>query len=222
MSCPSYEEFVSKLKSSMSENVQLPGEESHLKMLPGSRHRLLASMEEVKRKQPKKSAVCILLYPIDDVPHFCLTQRNSYDGVHSGEVCFPGGSYDQEDKTLKNTALRETWEEIGVVRSEIEIIARLTDLYIPPSNFLVSPFIGICSYTPTFQPDPREVESVINVPVASLLDESLVKSKKIPTAGKTMDAPYFDFYDKHVWGATAGILSELKAIISTFSSTSSL
>ncbi len=98
-------------------------------------------------------------------------KRNEYDGPHSAQVSFPGGAWENRDRTLQHTAIRETREELGI-SGELEILGSLTDLHIPVSNFLVTPFVGWMAETPLFKPDPTEVQYVIEVPLQSLLSSS--------------------------------------------------
>lgn len=164
---------------------------------------------------PRLSAVMLLLYPIDYKPHFCLMQRPVYEGTHSGQVSFPGGKMEDDDLNLRDTALRETFEEVGIQQDKIQIMGELTQVYIPPSNFLVSPFIGFLDERPVFQPDDYEVDEVIEVPVDLLLDHSIVKETHIPMGkeGVRMKTPYFEIENRIVWGATAVMLSEFKEML---------
>jgi len=149
--------------------------------------------------------------------HFPLIQRPDYDGVHAKQMSFPGGKKDEEDESLKITALRETKEEIGIDPSKIEIIGSLTELYIIASNFNVLPTIGILRELPDFIADKHEVDEVIEVKLEDLMDDGKQKEKPLTILqGITINAPYFDLNDKVVWGATAMILSELKQILRPF------
>lgn len=197
-------------------NEELPGHLAHAQMAPGKRPTASAVLK--KGIKPKLSAVLILFYPSKDLPHFSLIQRPIYQGVHSGQISFPGGKIDEEDDNLKETALRETWEEIGVPKEKINILSELTDVYIPPSNFLVTPFVGFCAEEPVFKIDPIEVEEMIAVPFTVLMDDKMVKSKdmKFNQNSNTVKVPYYDILNRTVWGATAVILSEVKEILNKF------
>jgi 8-oxo-dGTP pyrophosphatase MutT (NUDIX family) len=156
----------------------------------------------------------VLLYPIDDIIHTVLTLRTSYKGVHSGQVSFPGGKREQDDENLIATALRETWEEVGVPDYDIEVGGGLTELYIPASNFIVTPYVGIVKERPEFQPNHREVEKIIEADLHILMDDTLRKQTQVKIGENlTIDAPYFDIDGQIVWGATAMMLSELAEII---------
>jgi 8-oxo-dGTP pyrophosphatase MutT (NUDIX family) len=130
--------------------------------------------EESLEKPAKPSAVLVLLYPFENEVHVTLMKRPVYSGVHSGQISFPGGKKESYDQDLTATALREAEEEVGVDRSDIEVIGELTDLFIIVSNFKVKPVIGLTDKKTDFILDPREVAGVLNV---SLKDLNLPKYK---------------------------------------------
>ena len=114
-------------------------------------------------KTPRRAAVLALFYPDqNNDTKFLLTQRASYKGTHSAQISFPGGKCDLNDFNLEETALRETDEEVGVSNKNVHIIRQLSDTYIPPSNFLVAPFMGYVNFTPSFNPN-YEVAKIIEV-----------------------------------------------------------
>ena len=123
---------------------------------------------------------------------------------------------------LKQTALRETAEEIGILRENINVIGCLTDVYITPSNFLVKPFIGVINQKPDFILDLVEVEKIIPVNLFSLNDKSIRKEKSIlQSGGYKVKTPYFEIEGLTVWGATAMMISELNAVVEKIKITSS-
>ena len=196
-------------------NFNLPGEESHKLMAPYKRTK--ASSIIKSEKQPKLSAVLMLIYPKNDIPHFTLIQRTDYKGTHGGQISFPGGKQEAEE-SLKETALRETFEEIGIAPDKIQVLGEITQIYIPPSNFLVSPFIGFLDFEPVFTPEVKEVEEIIEVKISDLMDDQRIKQKKIKVGKHTenptlMDVPYFELNYNTVWGATATILSEVRQML---------
>lgn len=156
-----------------------------------------------------------MIYPKKNVPHIVLMKRPEYNGAHSGQVSFPGGKKEIEDVDLQATALRETEEETGILRSEIQVIGKLTELYIPPSGFLVEPYVGYLDAQPIFTPDEREVAELIEMPLDLLLDDTIVERKKIHIKSHNVyiDTPYFNIQEHVVWGATCMMLSELKQIL---------
>jgi len=193
-------------------SLPLPGEEAQYKMANAERRMNLARLKVPEN--PRQSAVLILLYEKENSIKFPLIIRPVYDGVHSGQVALPGGSFDDKDKNLQSTALREAEEETGILRNNIQILGKLSNLYIPPSNFLVTPFVGIHTGSPTFIPDSVEVARIVEMDLEKIMDEKLIREKKMKLAsGVSVLTPYFDFDGLTVWGATAMILSEFKSVL---------
>lgn len=160
---------------------------------------------------PRLGGVLILLYCADDEFHVVLTQRPDYDGVHAGQVSCPGGRHEPPE-TLGQTALRETWEEVGVPPADVELLGEMTPLYVMPSDFEVHPFVGryIGAGRPDFVPDRREVASILEVPLRLLLDPATRAEEEMELrGGLRLLVPFFRVGEQRVWGATAMILSEL-------------
>jgi 8-oxo-dGTP pyrophosphatase MutT (NUDIX family) len=191
----------------------LPGINAQLKM--SSMRRFLEISSSVKPLHPTYSSVLILLFPVNGEAFTVLMKRPDYGGVHSGQISLPGGKFEPDDETLMKTALREAQEEIGIHPESVHIIGRLTDLYIPPSRYLVSPFIGWTAHRPQFIRDPNEVAEVIEVGIAELFDEENQSVRKIRLPlGIRMKVPaYVVSGNQVIWGATAMILSEFKEVI---------
>lgn len=207
-----FEEFL-KLISKIN-NIALPGEVSHFKMLPEFRQEALKKQENAIKKA-KHAGVLALFYP-DENNHtkFVLILRNTYKGVHSAQVAFPGGKPETQDASLQDTALRETFEEVGVPQQNIKIIKNLSQVYIPPSNFYVHPFIGFTVKTPIFIKQDSEVEQVIEVKLKDLLDNQSIKHEKVKASyGTDVEVPAFKLNNYVVWGATAMMLSEIKDVL---------
>ncbi len=181
---------------------KLPGKRAQLIMAPTFRGSF------PQQDEPARAAVLALLYPSGEEAHLAFIKRNEYDGPHSAQVSFPGGARETGDKTLEETALRETCEELGV-NGPIEILGSLTPLHIPVSNFMVYPFLGWMDDNPLFFPDPAEVQYVIEAPLAGLLDPSNSDSETIYHHGRSIEAPFYRVGREKIWGATAMILSEL-------------
>lgn len=198
--------------SELIKETKLGGVKDQSLMVPAERILELAKITKVKTS--KKAAVLALFYP-NKAGKTCLalTLRPQYNGTHSAQVSFPGGKYEETDKNLTETALRETYEEIGIEKAEIEILREITDVYIPPSNFLVTPYIGITENTPRFK-NNYEVEELIEVSLSDLLDDTCMgkKNKKTFYAEK-VEVPYYLFNNHVVWGATAMIISEIKELL---------
>lgn len=196
---------------SKQEQIELPGLEAQKLMIPKQRLRL--DRAKIERKQPKQAGVLALFYPgEDELMRLLLTERPSYGGTHSAQISFPGGKFEHSDKNLEETALRETEEEVGLMRTQVKVVRKLTQTYIPPSNFMVSPFLGYTSFTPRFETS-EEVESLIEVSFKDLMNpENLgVKSLKTSYMDK-VDVPCFLFGEHVVWGATAMMLSEVREL----------
>lgn len=196
----------------------LPGEASQFKMSPPFRKTLLEGQGE-KIKQAKRAGVIALFYPDkNSKTSLVLILRKTYKGVHSAQIAFPGGKYEEEDKTLQVTAIRETYEEIGVPKEDIQIIDALTQVYIPPSNFYVYPFLGICNTTPKFIKQDEEVELIVEVALDHFMDDNMVITASVPTSYKgDVKVPAFKLNNYVVWGATAMMLSEIKDLLKAMS-----
>jgi 8-oxo-dGTP pyrophosphatase MutT (NUDIX family) len=156
------------------------------------------------------SSVLVLLYPIGERAHIAFIRRNEYDGIHSGQISFPGGGREETDLSHTDTALREAWEETGIDPERVEILGELTQLYIPPSNFLVFPVVGFTGARPDFNPDPSEVQEIIEIEMEKLREPGILQQREIVlSADFSIMAPCFVVGDAVIWGATAMIISEL-------------
>ncbi|TRX03345.1 NUDIX hydrolase [Flavobacterium gawalongense] len=193
--------------------AKLPAFEAHIKMAPLERIDALKN-GIFDNKKSRKAAVMMLFYPKNGRTHLVLIVRSSYEGTHSSQIAFPGGKFEPEDAVFANTALRETHEEIGILPRNIEIIKPFTELYVPPSNFMVHPFLGISREEISFIPDPNEVANIIELPLSVFLSDEIIISAEMATsyAGK-ITVPAFKIEEHIVWGATAMMLSELKEVL---------
>jgi 8-oxo-dGTP pyrophosphatase MutT (NUDIX family) len=195
------------------EKEKLLSTDAHIKMAPLER---ISYLKEVNylNKIPRKAAVLMLIYPKKQIAHLALIVRNTYPGVHSSQIGFPGGKVEEYDADLKETALRETHEEVGIHPNKVQIIKTFSEIYIPPSNFLVSPFMGISHEELIFIPDLEEVERVLEFPVSDFLDDkSITKTRMSTSYAVDIEVPAF-VVDKYVvWGATAMMMNELKETI---------
>lgn len=190
----------------------LGGLEAQFRLAP--KQRLKYDTDKIKANNPRKAAVLALFYPNSEGKAcFLLTQRAAYNGTHSAQISFPGGKIDKTDKNLKKAALRETFEEVGIIESSINVIRELTDVYIPPSNFLATPFIGFVDKRPVFDLN-YEVDKAIEVLISDLLNDSNITSINMTTSYMdNANVPCFKLNDYIVWGATAMILSEIKELL---------
>lgn len=193
--------------------VALPAENAHVKMAPPERIQLIKNLD-LSTKSPRAAAVMMLLYPKNNKTHLVLIVRNAYNGVHSSQIAFPGGKYEISDADFRETALRETQEEIGVSSEKIEIVKEFTPMYIPPSNFLVHPFLGISVQELSFYPDVREVADIIELPLSVFLhDEIIIEATLSTSYAANILVPAFNIQNHVVWGATAMMLSELREVL---------
>lgn len=195
-------------------NLPLPGEVSHYKMIPDFRLEELKTYYSVK-KDAKQAGVMALCYPeAAHMAHLLLILRKTYKGVHSNQVAFPGGKAESEDNGLLATALRETEEEVGVPQNQIEILKELTPIYIPPSNFEVQPFLGVCKNKPVFKIQEKEVAALVQVRLSDFLDDANVFQETLSTSyANNVAVPAFRLNGHTVWGATAMMLSEVKELL---------
>lgn len=207
-----FEAFL-KLVSKI-EQLPLPGEVSQLKMSPPFREDLIEH-HKVLMKTSRKAGVMALFYPdVTAQTKLILILRKTYKGVHSGQVGFPGGKHEIEDANMKITALRETEEEVGVPIKNIKVIKTLTQLYIPPSNFTVHPFLGYATKTPNFVKQDSEVEDLIEVSLQDFINDNNVVNTYVTTSySDKTEVPALKLSNFIVWGATAMMLSELKDLL---------
>jgi len=209
MTLKDFEELVPKIKKS-----SLPGIDSQFKLAPSIRKKLGKEIN-IDERNPNIAAVLSLLFPdATGEMQMVFMLRKTYKGVHSNQIGFPGGKVEVEDNNLEATALRETYEEIGVSSTEITVLKELTDVYIPPSNFLVKPFLGILKRRPVYILEKKEVERLIEIPLKSILSDKFIASQVITTSyAKEIEVPIFKFDNEVIWGATAMMLSEIKDLI---------
>lgn len=159
-------------------------------------------------KKPTDAAVMALLYPAEERLHLVFIKRNAYDGPHSAQISFPGGAREEGDPTLQDTAIRETREELGI-NHKMEVLGSLTPLYIPVSNFMVYPYVACLHEAPVFDPDPSEVQYVVEASLEALMDPMNRDSETLFHHETHIEAPFYRIGEEKIWGATAMILSEL-------------
>jgi len=190
---------------------KLPGTEVQWEL--ASSDRMIKNFPRIPGPDARIAAVLILLYPDSGLVHTIFMQRHNYDGVHGGQISFPGGKKEDTDKDIIHTAIREAEEETGIDPKGISVLGTLTPLFIPVSNMIVTPVVAWTDKKPDFNHQPEEVVFLINAELNRFLDPSILKTKPFEIRGEMINVKYFD-YDGHViWGATAMILNELLVII---------
>jgi len=189
----------------------LPGQAAHQQMSSPERRFQMQNLPDPF--EPRKSSVLILLYMQDLELMTLMIQRPKYDGVHSGQIAFPGGKMEDTDSDLIATALRETEEEIGIQAADIEVIGQLTELYIHPSNFLVQPVVGWLNTIPETKADPAEVETVLTMPVFTFMQEAARQEKEVEVRDFRFKVPCYVVSDHIIWGATAMIMTEFLEVM---------
>ncbi len=187
----------------------LPGKDAQELMAPSSRNPQSVSYAH----SPRLSAVLLLLYPKNGKWYMPLIRRHTYQGQHSDQVSFPGGKKEMLDVDLRETALRETYEEIGVQVNEACVLGNLTPITIPISNYIVHPFIALLDEEPLFSADKYEVKHIIEFPLEVLWQDKALQEKTMNSQGYTITAPIYQLSDDYIWGATAMILSEFKHLL---------
>jgi 8-oxo-dGTP pyrophosphatase MutT (NUDIX family) len=193
-------------------NQKLPGIASHKSMLPQGRSMPDDYLNNIQNY--KQSAVFALLFKEQEQISLLLTQRHQYEGKHSGQISFPGGKKEDVDENLLVTAYRETYEELGIHESSIELITSLSPLYIPVSNFFVQPYLGFMKELPHFMINHREVKSIVKFPLFQINNQSIIKTIKIEaSSGVFLTVPAFEIDGHIIWGATAMMLKEIGDLI---------
>lgn len=195
----------------------LPGLAAQCEMAPV--YRKSALLRNVPR-EAVESAVLALLFPANAGKSgtemlewsVLLIQRNTYPGVHSGQISFPGGKREKTDAALEQTALRETREEAGIPASSLDMVGALTSLYVPASNFLVYPFLAVANPDTRIVPDTREVTDYRLVPLR-VLDPAAAVTRDFTYEEGTKPAPAWEYEGFVIWGATAMMLAELYRIV---------
>lgn len=193
------------------QKAPLSASESHLKMAPMDRIKMM-KLWDYSKLNPKKAGVLALFYPKKTETYLVLIVRTP-KGLHASQVAFPGGKFEEQDNDLSETATRETEEEIGIPKEKVNLITHLSEIYVPPSNFLVYPFIGHLDYEPKFILQEDEVSDIIEVSLNDFLNTKIITHNVKASYSEFLGVPAYTINDKIVWGATAMILSELKDVL---------
>lgn len=188
----------------------LPGLAAHRRLVPPERRPDLGKAFPNERKV---AAVLALLYPMNDRVCCALIRRPSYPGVHGGQIAFPGGQVESEDRDLLHTALREAWEEVGIQAEKVQRPTELTRLYIPPSRYEVVPFLGLSDRRPDFIIQTSEVDELIELPLEELLKPKVYGEVSVHTTRGLLNVPAYQWRDEIIWGATAMIVAEISDLL---------
>jgi 8-oxo-dGTP pyrophosphatase MutT (NUDIX family) len=184
---------------------RLPGANSHLRMLPPGR------VLHLPADQPHfiHSAVLVLLFPFRHKIMTCLIRRPSTMKNHAGQIAFPGGKQEKEDRDLAGTALREANEEIGLAIETVQLLGTLTPVYVQVSNFLITPVVAWSQVVPEIRIDPSEVDEAFFITLEDLVDQNKCIKREVDTSTGRITVPGFEINGCFIWGATAMLLSEL-------------
>lgn len=198
--------LLSQLRKRL-QSGDLPGPSAQRTMMPPLRGEYSGPPDDARH-----AAVMALLYPIADHLHLLYIQRTSPKrDRHAGQISFPGGSVDPGDVNTEDTALRELEEEVGVPRTNIEVLGALTPLYIPVSNFLVDVYVGFTPERPSFTLQESEVARILELPFADFLAEDVVQvgERKMVNGTTLKNIPFWSVQGEEVWGATSMMTAEL-------------
>ena len=202
-----FPKFVDQLRVAL--DGPRPSKEEIYRLAPTKR--TPSYLENLDTSDYRQSAVIMLWYPVNGIAHTAFMLRNTYKGVHSGQISLPGGRREEEDHSLEYTALRELEEEFGVSSKALNVVGKLSEVIIPPSKFKVYPYVAVLEERPIFNPDPREVAQLIEAPLSWLLnDDHLIMSQQKVANGMSIQTPAFVLDQHQIWGATAIIIGELK------------
>jgi len=160
----------------------------------------------------RQAAALILIYPGSEGPSIVLTERHHDLPHHPGQISLPGGGLDP-DEDPEQGALREAHEEIGLRPRDVRVIGALSTLWVVVSNFVVHPIVGVADERPEFRAEPREVAALIEAPVTAIASNANVRTEQRVRDGILIRYPYFDIDGHHIWGATAMMLGEFRAIL---------
>jgi len=155
----------------------------------------------------RPAAVLLPLYQRGDSDYLLFTERTAHLEHHAGEISFPGGGHDAEDVDLCATALRETEEELGIIRTQIRILGRLDDFY-SIHGYHVVPFVGTIPKPDNLQHDPFEIAGTFEAPLDHFRDPSIHRVEDWQHLGRTELVDFYQFGEHTIWGLTAAILRQ--------------
>ena len=165
--------------------------------------------EKMNDKSLTEAAVLVPLFSRGGEYHILFTRRSSQVAHHKGQISFPGGARSEGDHSLLDTALRESWEEIGLETRDIEIIGELDDTPTVSSGFVISPFVAFVPYPYEFKMSDYEIDEIFHVPVSALLHKAKVTRESRVALGEVVTAYSYEYEGRVIWGATAWIVRQL-------------
>ncbi len=194
----------------------LPGEKAHRLMAP--QPKFIEGIEGIHDTSPVNSAVLILVVPYENELAIPFIRRTKAGKYHGGQIALPGGKMEKEDKNTLQTALRECHEEIGVPENSVSVVGVLSDIYIPLSNYNITPIVGTTLKLPEFIPSVDEVENILLIKLSELFNDANKTTHTFTRHDHSIVAPGYKIGDNFIWGATAMIIAELEQLmkINTF------
>ena len=200
--------FINELEEML--KGKLPAHDAHRKVM---NHRKAVHQLDGKNLNARQSAVLIHIYPKNNQLHTVFIQRPIYEGVHSGQIAFPGGKAEEFDAGIEVTALREADEELNIKATDLKVIGKLTPIYVPPSNFMIHPIIGYQESRPNFIIQESEVASYIECKLIHLIGDDKLISSEVIAGGNKMSAKGFQLGEHFVWGATGMMIKEFAEVL---------
>ena len=172
----------------------------------------LRKNQTIVDKGLKPSGVLLPVFFREEKHHILFTKRTENVEHHKGQISFPGGAYEDGDGALMNTALRETYEEIGLKGEDVEILGELDDV-VTKTQFIISPFVGLFSYPYKFKTSAVEIDELIEVPIEALLDKNIFREELCTRKGKPYPVYFYEYNEHVIWGATAKILKQFLDLV---------
>jgi 8-oxo-dGTP pyrophosphatase MutT (NUDIX family) len=177
--------------------------------------RILATRQKVRLDDPSHLPAAVLLLLLEQGGEYqvLFTRRTESLRYHKGQISFPGGACQVEDGTALETALRETWEEIGLEREDVEVLGELDDTLTHVSHFRITPFVAVIPWPYPLKPNPAEIAEIITVPVAALRQKANFREETRVEEGILVTVPFYSYRGKVIWGATARILRQFLSLL---------
>lgn len=168
-------------------------------------------------KKLNAAAVLVPLFYDGKEYHVLLTQRSNQVLYHKGQISFPGGKPHKADSNLLETALRESWEEVGLEPKDVEVIGELDDTPTKTSGFIISPFVALVPYPHKFTRNPREITEILAIPLSALMDRANCRQEFVDNDGEPATEYFYEYNGQVIWGATARIIKQLLDTLSSAS-----